>query len=1021
MDAAHTFQRGDEVRHIVDLRRGIVRAGPRTAAGSTQHLVRWGERDEAWVDAAVLSKFEPQPFGWASRDDFLADLVLWKFFHGFSDVLFSIGSSDTQFLVYQFKPVLQFIRRPSHGMLIADEVGLGKTIEAALILRELMARGSLERVLVVCPASLIEKWRSELRQRFAIELREMRARDFRELRTRFDQEGDWPGFFGVASLEGLRMTDFEETLVETGVPLDLVIVDEAHHLRNPATRSFALGEVLSDQADHILLLSATPIQTGERDLQSLLRLAEPGEFRNTSLDDLAALLEPNGYINAALARLSRPAPDLGEVAEHMQSVLETNHGAAYADNRVFARWLGMLEDVQELTPAQTVRLRGDLQGLHTLAPYYTRTRKREVDETAERRARVVRVPLTLEERRFYDAWVEFVIARARRRSPAAPPGWAITQYERLAASSLQAAASRLDDLEAGLAIDDDYEGSDPDPADDRQQPMDPVLSLEEAVHAVRRAAAALPESDSKAEEFVALIRNLLADRPERKILVFMFFKSTLRILERRLRDEGIGHEAISGDVDREVRPRIVERFREDPDSHVLLSTEVGSEGQDFQFCDAIVTYDLPWNPMRVEQQIGRIDRFGQRESQVVVASFFAEETIDTRILERLYTRIGVFEQAIGELEPILGPEITRLQADTFTGGLTPEEQERRAEEAVQRIERRRLDLEDLESARAELMGQGDLLAREVHDTRSSGRYVSPAETKAVLSRWLRRIDDGRGRLRPQRRDGVFELELTSVAINKVHQWMREEGSSQPAARHLLHRMQTERNAPWVTFEGELAGAYERLPFLHTGHPIVRTAIDELQQDEPPDWTARIGSFELAAELIDDRTSGGVALAVYRLGMKGLDPRDTLLPVAIALDGREELSGHGDPLLGALADAPGAPPPPLDQATMESIERQAFEYAERRRRDIEELERAQFEDRIAVRRATLRRSFDAKLEGAGSRLAQATNARIRRMYTGQVRNLEAERDGRIRDLEAAPEPSAEIELLSFAIFEPPRPS
>ena len=826
MDAAQTFQRGDEVRHIVDLRRGIVRAGPRTAAGSTQYLVRWGEREEAWVGAALLDRYEREPLGWVQRDDFLADHVLLKFFHGFTDVLFSMGSSDTQFLVYQFKPVLQFIRRSSHGMLIADEVGLGKTIEAALILRELMARGSLERVLVVCPASLIEKWRSELRRRFAIELREMRARDFREVRTRFDQEGDWPGFFGVASLEGLRITDFEETLVQTGVPFDLVIVDEAHHLRNPATRSFALGEVLSDQADHILLLSATPIQTGQRDLQSLLRLVEPGEFRNISLDDLDVLLEPNGHINAALARLSHPAPNLAEIAERMRAVLDTAHGSAYSDNRVFMSWLRMLEDVTELNPERTVRLRRDLQGLHTLAPHYTRTRKREVDETAERQAQMIRVPLTHEEQRFYDVWVRFLIARARSRNPDAPPGWAITQGERLAASSLHAAAARLEDLVAGLPIDDDYEGSDPDPSDDYPASAEPVPPLPEAIRDVRQAAAALPDLDSKLEQFVMLIRRLLDDRPERKILAFVFFKSTLRILAERLREEGIGCEWISGDVARETRPAIVEQFRESPDSRVLLSTEVGSEGQDFQFCDTVVTYDLPWNPMRVEQQIGRIDRFGQREPQVIVASFFAEETIDTRILERLYTRIGVFEQAIGELEPILGPEITGLQAAAFTRGLTPEQQARRAEEAVQRIERQRLDLEEFESARAELMGQGDLLAQEIEDTRSSGRYVSPAETKAIVERWLTRVDNGRGWLKPQSRDGVFELELTATAVNKVRRWMQREGAVQPEARDLLNRMLTERNAPWVTFESESTREPEWLPFLHTGHPVVRTAIDE---------------------------------------------------------------------------------------------------------------------------------------------------------------------------------------------------
>ena len=729
-----TFERGDEVHPAGDRsRRGIVRES-RTVAGAAQHLVRWDGGSEAWVPAARLAAPEPEALGWASRGDFLADLVLLKFFHGFSDVLFSIGSSRTQFLVYQYKPVLQFVRQSSRGLLIADEVGLGKTIEAALILREMMARGSVERLLVLCPANLRRKWQSELRQRFGVELREMRAQQFREMSEQFEREGYWPGFFGVASLEGLRMTDFERTLVETGVHFDLVIVDEGHHLRNPATRSFALGEVLSDQSDRILLLSATPIQTGQSDLQSLLQLIDPAEFRAASLDDLDTLLEPNRHVNAAIARLSRPAPDLAEVAGQMRAALDTPHGASFADNDVFMSWLRRLEDLRELTPEATVSLRRDLQRMHTLAPYYTRTRKREVEETAERKAQTILVPLEPGEQEFYDAWVAFLIERSMALNPGIPPGWNINMYERMAASSLQAAHARMDDLIKGLAIGDDYEGADPERReDDRVAPDDP--RLREAIERIEAAAADLPERDSKLDRFIELIEGLLGDRPERKILVFTFFKSTLRYLRSRLSGAGVGCVAVSGDDGPERRADIIDGFRENAGLHVLLSTEVGSEGLDYQFCDAIVNYDLPWNPMRVEQRIGRIDRFGQREPQVVVASFFAEETIDTRILERLYDRIGVFEQSIGELEPILGPEIAELQADALTRGLTPEQQERRAHEATLRIEQRKQDMEQFESTGRNSWGRATCW-----DRRS--RTPAPRGATSRRPRWRRSCGAG---------------------------------------------------------------------------------------------------------------------------------------------------------------------------------------------------------------------------------------------------------------------------------------
>ena len=1016
--ASPNFQPGEEVFRVGDrARRGIVIEGPRTVAGGIQYRIAWtteGGRS-SWSPADQLAKHQVS-LGWASRDDFLADLALLKFFHEFSDVLFSMGSSRTQFLVYQFKPVMQFIRQASRGLLIADEVGLGKTIEAALILREMMARGGIQRLLVVCPANLRQKWRSELRQRFGIELSEMRAQQFREMTEQFQREGFWPDFFGVTSLEGLRMTDFEQTLVETGVHFDPVIVDEGHHLRNPSTRSFELGEVLSDQSDYILLLSATPIQTGQSDLQSLLRLVEPAEFRTASLDDLDALLEPNLYINAALAQLSRPSPDLDEVVVQMRETLRTRHGESFQSNDVFMSWLRRLEDARELTPEATVSLRRDLQRMHTLAPYYTRTRKREVEETAERQARVIRVRLTETEQEFYDAWVGFLIERARALNPDANPGWTISMYERMAASSLQAAHARLGDLISDLPVGDDYEGADPETVSDGTGGSSALSVLEEAVRRVRVAGASLSVHDSKLDQFIELIGQLRDDRPGRKILVFTFFKSTLRHLKSRLSSAGVGCASIWGEDTPEERADIIDAFRESQDLHVLVSTEVGSEGLDFQFCDVVVNYDLPWNPMRVEQRIGRIDRFGQKETEVVVASFFAEETIDTRILERLYDRIGVFEQSIGELEPILGPEISELQADAFTRGLTAEQQERRANDAVLRIEQRRQDLDEFESARAELMGQGDLLGQEIEDTRSSGRYVSPAEIEAVVRRWLRRVDGQRGKLGPTEEDAVFDLEVSDAAIARVRRWIREQRMGHPDTQHLLNRIGSEHHA-WVTFESEVARQYERLPFLHIGHPLVRTAIDEMMQEEPPGWIARIGSFVLPVGAAEARRPGGVALAVYRLGIHGLDPQETILPIAISADSHEALpSDIGNLLLGALIGAPGAPHPPnLDRDIIQSIEGVAFEQAEIRRREVERLERGQQAADIAVRKATLKRTHDARADRARELQLGASDERIRRLYAGRIRNLKADLEQKTVELDEAPQPSADLELLAMAVF------
>lgn len=1009
---------GDEITRATDpAARGIIVGERRMSDGSVQYEVAWtADGRRSWMEARRLVRMEPYAFGWTTAADFLCDLALLKFFHEFSDVLFSIGASRTEFLVYQFKPVLQFIQQSPHGLLIADEVGLGKTVEAALILRELLARGQVERLLVVCPANLRRKWQGELRQRFGIELREMRSRDFRELADRFAREGRWPRFSAVTSLEGLRQTDFEQTLQETGVNLDLVIVDEAHHLRNPETRSFALGETLSDLSDHIILLSATPIQTGRSDLLSLLQLVDPAEFRTASLPDLDALLEPNRYINGGLARLSRPEPDLATVAAELRKVLDTAHGAGYENDGLFVSWLRRLDQERTLSPESTVSLRRELRRLHTLAPYYTRTRKREVEAAAERRAHVVRVRLSGAEQEFYDAWVRFLRARARALQPGLAPGFSIIQRERQAASSLQAARAKLADLIANTPIGADFEGSDPDSADDdgdggsRQR-------LARAAEEVREAAKRLPEHDSKVEQFDELIRELLERRPGRNILVFTFFRDTLRLLRQHLQESGIGCASIWGDDSPEQRADIVDDFRADPDRHVLLSTEVGSEGLDFQFCDVVVNYDLPWNPMRVEQRIGRIDRFGQLEPQVIVASFFVEESIDTRVLLRLYERIRVFEESIGELEPILGPEISELQADVFTRDLTAAEEERRVWETALRIEQKKLDIEAFESARAELMGQGDLLYQEVEATHTSGRYVSSAEVQAVLRRWLHR-GDGRGALRTTRRAQVFDLRMSEMVVSRVYRWMNENRVNHPDAERLLQRIQTERHA-WVTFDSAIGREYEGLPFLHIGHPVVATAIEELSREETPGWIARIGSFARSPGREEPALPVDTALAIYRVSLRGLERQELLLPVAVEPEALDVLDDFGDVALGAVAQAEAAPPPVwLDEDAARLVEMEAFEHADRKRRDIEQLAREQQADRIAVQRATLERTYRARIERKLEIRGRVEDERIKRLYAGQATNLEAELTQRIEELSRAPEPSAELELLSMAVFAAP---
>lgn len=1009
---------GAEVIERNSGRHGVVLTGPRTMRGASQWQVRWtsGPGGARWVDANQLEPLAVETAGWAVADDFLADFALAKFLYDFADVLMSIGSSRTQFLVYQYKPVLQFVQQNPHGLLIADEVGLGKTIEAALILREMLARGAVHRVLVVCPANLRAKWRDELSRRFSIELTDLRAAQFRQMRSEFEQRGTWPRFFGVTSLEGLRREDVMDALQETGLTFDLVIVDEAHHLRNPSTRSYELGDMLSGVADHVLLLSATPIQTGESDLLSLLRLIAPDEFASETLDDLDERLAPNAHLNVALRELGRADAEPRRVAAALRDTLGTPYGSGFTGDALFMSWVNQLEDRSELSAEETVRLRRDLQRRHSLAPYYTRTRKREVQETAERRAQTIEVPLSEEEGAFYNAWVEFLIALHAEKRPGVHPGFWTVQRERQAASSLHAARDRVEELVAQAGLEGEFEGEDSDNASEPDDVLRPVASsaLQSVIERVRLAAAELPARDSKVEHLISMIRELQRARPGRKMLIFTFFVSTLQHLERALSAAGIATRSISGAVRPDQRPKVVDEFRRDPSQSVLLSTEVGSEGLDFQFCDVVINYDLPWNPMRVEQRIGRIDRFGQKAKEVIVASLFVEGTIDTRVLRRLYNRIQVFEEAIGAVEPILGPVIQKLQRQALGGGFSDSELEQRAHEEGLRLETLKQETEDFEDQRAALLGHGDMLIHDIEEIRRSGRYVSPAEVRALISRWLRRENpDDKGLIRTDL-GGVYQLHASGAAVNRVRTWMLE---NDVGVEHDLFFDEMDRlGYAAVTFEEDVALSRDWLPLLHSGHPLIQYVVTHLNREDPRLWLTRMGSFAMPQHIPDRVLRGPVALAVYSLEMNDIERRETLMPIAYAIDVDEECPELADSLLGALQGAVDVEPPTwLDEQRARELEEATDKLAYDRKRRNEQAAREQQSTRVAVQRAQISRSYDARIARQHELRGRATNERIIRMHEGRIRNLESEKNERLSELDRASPPVAQVELLSMAIF------
>jgi SNF2-related domain len=459
---APKFRIGDRVRLRSDpTRLGWILSQPRPYGGGWEYRVGV-DGSEEWFHESDLQVVvgEGQP-RWESHEAFLRDLLLTKLRQPLADSLYTYRASRTVFEPYQFRPVLKFLGNPDQRILIADEVGLGKTIEAAIIYLELKARlnHQMARVLVLCPSRLKKKWQDELRSRFDEDFEDLDAPAMRTLLRRWDRLGTRLTFRAIASFETLRSQRFSEELLDRGIPLDLLIVDEAHHMRNAETRTYDLGALLSNYADAVVFLTATPLHLGNENLYNLLHLLASGDFNDPRLFN--DLISPNTHINQASRYLL--AGDVGEAVRELRRVERLPNPVLrdqFTKNPLYHEVVERLQalqapgDVRDRL-SEVVSLQRDLLELNTLSRVFSRTRKREVADAAMRRPTTLRVRLSPPEREFYDA----LLRRVRRDLASArggAPSFAVIMRERMAASCLAATRATLEEArraQASVALD----------------------------------------------------------------------------------------------------------------------------------------------------------------------------------------------------------------------------------------------------------------------------------------------------------------------------------------------------------------------------------------------------------------------------------------------------------------------------------------------------------------------------------------------------------------------------------------
>jgi SNF2 family DNA or RNA helicase len=795
-------------------RRGRVVETPRPYNGGFEYLVMLAGEDEGWFPESALELLPNEDFPRReSREEFLRDLLLAKLQQPLSDSLYAYRASKTVFEPYQFRPALKFLRSPEQRILIADEVGLGKTIEAAIIYLELKARTNVERVLVLCPSRLKGKWQDELRNRFDEEFIDLDAAQMRRILEDFGHHGLGTSFRAIASFETLRREQFIDALVEQKIPLDLLIVDEAHYMRNADTATYRLGMALTDNADAAVFLTATPLHLRNTDLYNLLHLLAPGDYQDASLFD--EQVRPNAHINRAARLLA--SDHTSKALTELRYVEQTTLRERFLRNPYYRDVVERLHSwaITNPTMDERINLQRDLLDLNTLSSIFSRTRKREVSHAAVRAAYSINVRLSPAERAFYDGIVNLVRHDLRSAGRGAP-AFAIIARERMAASCLAATREAFEEgVSSRRAVSLNQERS---VFDTETTEEDPRLELNNGLVALSRS---IGTADAKFDQFELALREALADLSDSKALVFSFFRRTLDYLKRRLQTLGYEVDVIHGGVPIVERKRIIERFRVEPTMRVLLSSEVGAEGLDFQFCDVLFNYDLPWNPMQVEQRIGRLDRFGQQHERIRIYNLYIEDTIETRIFQRLYDRINIFEQSIGDLEAILGEVITELSRAALQSQLTPGEQATLAEQAATRIFQQQRAAEELEREKDHFLGQDEIFDQQVLSTIQSGRTIVGEEIAALINTFIA-ARFPRVHFACDHEEPCWTLKFDRDLSNDLGQFIREHRYENRVGDQFMRALQDFGRVA-ITTDSELARQRPNLEFITVRHPLAEAA------------------------------------------------------------------------------------------------------------------------------------------------------------------------------------------------------
>ena len=720
------------------------------------------KRYEVFVDGEIrtfyagqIQKIDDAPaYRWIDLNTLQSNLTAYEINNPSAGNLYSLNAARIDFVPYQFRPALKLIKSDEPKILIADSVGVGKTIEAGLIIKELEARNELDNILIICPKPLVaeRKWELEMR-RFDEDFLPLDGAVLRQAISDTHRDEEWPVRYNKAiipysSLDG-RVYEGEEHRrgrtyglldLDPAPHFDLVIIDEAHHIRNGSldkekAYAYKCVRYFCEHADAVIMLTATPLQTSDDDLFTLMNLLRPDVIMDKDVFNMMA--RPNEFVYRCSHAIRGAGENWQETAiAELQNIKSTQWGEnVIAKNPLYSDILLRLQK-PEITREERVKLVSDVESLHSLHSMLNRTRRKDIQDFCIRRSYTVETNFTPQQYDLHNELLKFEFNALSKLHNVRSIPFMMGTIRRQAASCIFGLAPHIRDL-ITRRFDQMVEDPDVD-MDEYDLDAKATSTLMALAQHVLQLADMLSEEDPKLDSVLKII-NEKQKQENNKIILFSSFRHTLSYLEKKMRGLGYRVAQINDGVKDDDRRELRERFeldKSDPEAlDILLFTEVGSEGLDYQFCDTMINYDLPWNPMRIEQRIGRIDRRGQKSEAVNIYNIITADTVDADIYTRCLLRIGIFERSIGECEEVLGEIGAQIEQIAVSTVLTSEERRIKLEQMADNEIRRMQELNRLEDEERAFFGfdlSNYTAAKEIKEAESP--WISPLNIQRLVER-----------------------------------------------------------------------------------------------------------------------------------------------------------------------------------------------------------------------------------------------------------------------------------------------